>query len=55
MAATSNLASKRLTFSHEGRTEVSDDQDERGAAWLGQFGTTSAPRWPHFAHEAIAQ
>jgi hypothetical protein len=18
--------------------------------WVGQFGTTSAPRWPHFAH-----
>src|SRR5207245_1723448 len=25
-------------------------QDERGAAWVGQFGTTCAPRWPHFAH-----
>jgi hypothetical protein len=28
----------------------SDDQDERSAAWVGQFGTTSAPRWPHCVH-----
>ena len=27
-----------------------DNQDERGAAWMGQFGTTSAPRWPHRVH-----
>ena len=26
------------------------DQDDRGVAWIGQFGTTSAPRWPHLAH-----
>src|SRR5262245_20280082 len=31
-------------------TWSADDQDDRGVAWVGQFGTTSAPRWPHFAH-----
>jgi hypothetical protein len=31
-------------------TWSADDQDDRVAASLGQFGTTSAPRWPHSAH-----
>jgi len=26
------------------------NQDERDAAWVGQFGSTSAPRWPHRIH-----
>jgi hypothetical protein len=37
-------------ISREGRAGDADNQDQRVAASLGQFGTTSAPTCPHCVH-----
>src|SRR5262245_45890504 len=41
---------KHTTFSQGRPSRSEDGHDERDAVEAGQFGTTSAPRWPHFAH-----